>query len=232
MAEKDKSYWQQQANLVRSGELSPETVTAATSHQLNVLGRTGYMNLYPEVFKNFAPTFPESSRIGWDEENKIRDLQGLLSQFTGPESGFTRWLINKKIHNLRYKLASLRGIESARPTEYKPAPVPDWMQQYIQPIETAPVTETRGRQRRPVETKQLGTLSSLGAQEELTSTQQAQMAGYLAWQKAGAPTEYSAGALRDMSDWSRWWEEYTRQSQALFPKQQSLTPRWRVAEQR
>jgi len=208
-----------------------ERPTEYYQSQLNLLGRTGYMDLYPDVF---TPTkfVPWSSRKGYAEEQKMRELSGLLRQFTGPESGFIRWLINKKMQDLQYEVGKKRGLSAIRPPEYAPPPIPDWMQQYIQPIETAPVMETRGRQRRPVETKQLGTLSSLGAQEELTSTQQAQMAGYLAWQKAGAPTKYSGSALRGMSDWQRWWGEYTRQSQALFPKQQSLTTRWRVGEQR
>jgi len=223
--------WQAQADLVRSGTLSRETVKAATSFQLAELGRTRYMNLYPELFTP-RPFFPLSSRKGYAEEQEMQDLYGLMGQFTGPESGFIRWLINKKIQDLQYKVGKMRGVTEARPPAYKPPPVPNWMQQYIQPAKTVPVTETRGRQRRPVDTKQLGTLSSLGAQEELTPQRQAQMAGYLAWQKAGAPTEYSEWSLRNMSDWQRRWEEYTRQSQALFPKQQSLTTRWRTAEQR
>jgi len=199
--------------------------------QLNLLGRTGYMDLYPDVFTP-TPFVPLSSRKGYAEEQEMQDLYGLMGQFTGPESGFIRWLINKKIQDLQYEVGKMRGVTEAHPPAYKPPPVPNWMQQYIQPAETVPAWQARGSKERKVATKQLGTLAPLGAQEELTPQRQAQMAGYLAWQKAGAPTEYSKWSLRDMSDWSRWWEEHRRQSEALFPRQQSLSPRWRVAEQR
>jgi len=201
--------------------------------QYQTLGRAGYMDLHPEAFRTFAPRYPLSAQRGWEERQQIEDLREMMYQFQGSEAGLIRWLITKKIQDLEYKIARDVGLTEARPPTYKPPPIPDWMKPYI---ETETITEERtspgGRKMRGGVTREVGTLRPLGAQEELTSTQQAQMAGYLAWQKAGAPTEYSEWSLRNMSDWQRRWEEYTRQSQALFPKQQSLTTRWRVGEQR
>ena len=201
--------------------------------QLNLLGRTGYMDLYPSWFEP-APFIPLTARKGWKEEQKIRDYQGLLAQFTGPESAFIRWLINNKIRDLQYEVARVRGVTEARPPTYTPPPVPNWMQKYIVPAGEVTEWKSPGTKRRgfPTPKKAVYQLTPLSAQEELTSTQQAQLAGYMAWQKAGAPTAFSESAVRRMAEWPRWWEEYTRLSESLFPKQAQRTTRWRTAEQK
>jgi len=224
--------WQAQADLVRSGKLSPETVTLATGHQLDVLGRAGYMDLYPEVFKTFAPVYPPSARKGWWEEQRIHDLQALLEEYSGPEGSMIRWLIQNRIRELEYKVAAVRGITAARKPTPEPPPVPDWMKPYMGASVTMQPSRPGGRpQRREQETREVGTLSPLGAQAELTPEQMGEMAGYQAWTKAGAPTQFSEQALREMSDWERWWTPYTRLSQSLFPKQQRLASGWATARQ-
>ena len=207
-----------------------------TYRELQTLGRGGYMDLYPEVFREFAPVTP--SFPSW-EERRIKDLSGLLSDYRGPEAGHIRWLIKNRIKELEWKLARQRGIKSirGRDPEFAPPPVPDWMKPYIEtgmPYEGVS-PEQRGGGRtlgKREEDKGIGQLRPLGAQEELTPDQMAQMAGYQAWGKAGAPTRFSEDALRSMSDWQRHWQPYTRLSQSLFPKQAKLGKGWRTASQR
>lgn len=210
-----------------SGQMTP---TQYYQSQLNLMGRRAYMDAYPEVFTG-SPSLPVTSRIGWEEQQRINELYGLLGQFHGPESGFIRWMIRNKIKGLEYELDKMRGVTEARPPTYAPPPIPDWMQEYIVPGETiergAPSRAKWGER-----TKQTYKLKPLSAQEELTPEQMGQMAAYQAWQKAGAPTEYSDWALRAMSDWQRHWDYYTRQSESLFPQKTKQTTRWKVATQR
>jgi len=221
------SFWQRQADLVRSGALSPEATRQATALQLQRLGRTGYAELYPEVFKEF---YPMRTRIPSWQEQKIQDLRWLLNQYSGPEGAVIRHLIRNRIADLQYQIDRGRVTE-ARAPEYEPPPVPEWMKPYIE-TRTVPVEEPiRGRRREQPETKEVQVLRPLGAQTELTPEQMGYMAGYQAWLEAGAPTRFQESMLPELSDWQRYWEYYKRQSQALFPKQQRLTPRWAVARQ-
>jgi len=199
-----------------------------TYGELQSLGRAGYMDLYPEVFRKFAAT--RAYAPSW-EESRIGDLSALLGEYSGPEASFIRWLINKRVRELKYKVARERGITAARPPEYKAAPVPEWMKPYIETTtETMPAGRGMARREGP-QTREVGELRPLGAQEELTPEQMALMGGYQAWQRAGAPTTYSEEALRGMSDWQRWWDPYVRLSQSLFPKQTKLGARWMPAKQ-
>jgi len=220
-------FWQGQANLVRGGTLSPETVRLATGQQLNWLGRTGYANLYPEVFKEF---YPMRTRIPSWQEQKIQDLRWLLNQYSGQEGAVIRHLIRNRIAELQYQIDRGR-VSTARAPEYEPPPVPEWMKPYVE-TRTVPAEEPPHRMRREQpETKEVQVLRPLGAQTELTPEQMGYMAGYQAWLEAGAPTRFDENILPELSDWQRYWEYYKRQSQALFPKQQRLAPRWAVARQ-
>ena len=80
--------------------------------------------------------------------------------------------------------------------------------------------------------REVPTLIPLGAQERLGAEQQAQLAGFLAYTKAGAPERYSEKALEEMADIERWWRPYQAESMAIFPKQTKLRPRWATARQR
>jgi len=217
-------YWQQQADLVRSGELSPETVRMATAFQLNWLGRTGYRNLYPEVFKNFPSMKP---RIPSADVQRLQDLQFLYDQYSGPEGAVIRHLLKNEIEELKYVTSSLYHVP-IKPPEYKPPPIPEWMKPYV---ETRTVTEEAKMPWAQPKTKTVGVLRPLGAQTELTPEQMGYMAGYQAWLEAGSPRKVTPEILSRLSDWQRYWDYYKRQSEELFPKQQSLTPRWAIARQ-
>jgi len=220
--------YQQLADFTRSG-ISPDLKHSIGAWLQLKLSRTGYMDLYPQWYTP-APFYPLSYGKGWAEERKIEDLSSLLGEYRGPEGSMIRWLIGNRIKDLRYKVARERGVTEARPPEYKPPPVPDWMKQYLTPA-TVDLPGRPGTHRGLPATKEVGELQLLGAQEELTPEQMGEMAGYQAWFKAGAPTEFSKEAVRQMSDWQRHWTPYTRESQSLFPKQQKLTPKWATARQ-
>ena len=120
-------------------------------------------------------------------------------------------------------------------------PIPDWMRPYLQTV--TPFTTGGARASSPRGTRVKGGLTGerpiagtgqvkpLGAQAKLDPEQMQMLAGYLAWQKAGAPMSYSDAAIRAMADWQKWWGEYVAQSQKLMPKQVSLEQRWRPASQ-
>jgi len=220
-------YWQQQKELILGGTLSPEAVTAAQLFQIEYLGRTGYMNLYPEVYKEF---YPMRTRIPSWQEQKIQDLRWLLNQYFGPEGAVIRHLIKNRMADLQYQMDRFR-VSTARAPEYEPPPIPEWMKPYIE-TRTVPVEEPPHRMRREQpETKEVQVLRPLGAQTELTPEQMGYMAGYQAWLEAGSPTKFEERLLPELSDWQRYWKYYTRQAQELFPKQQSLFPRWAIARQ-
>jgi hypothetical protein len=115
-------------------------------------------------------------------------------------------------------------LEEAEAPEYIDMAVPDWMKPYLETsIKAGGTPETEAW---------ASTLRPMGAQAELSPEQMGQMAGYLAWTKAGAPTEYSEEAIKQMADWQRWWEPYVRLSESLFPKTTRLGSRWTRALQR
>jgi len=115
------------------------------------------------------------------------------------------------------------------------APVPDWMRQYIDPSvsgERPTGTERIGRDVVPrTATVGEGMLAPLGAQADVTPEQMEEMAGYLAWHKAGSPTRYSEESLLKMADWERHWGEHTKLSESLFPARAQLGQRWATARQ-
>jgi len=126
------------------------------------------------------------------------------------------------------------GFEARQVT---PAPIPEWMKPYLEPSiniagELAPEIEGYGTG------GYAAALRPLGAQAELSQEQLAQMAGYMAWGKAGAPTSLPGDTARlqsmiaNLSDYQRWWDEYVRLSESIFPKQTKLSTSWSVAKQR
>lgn len=225
---KPLSYWQSQAKLLHSGTVSRETTTLAKQHQLNTLGRSAYMDLYPEIYSTFGPTGSMPPRF-WELKQKIAGLRNLMSEYYGPEGATIRWFIGNRLKELQYRLDRGYAGTAVRP-EYDEPPIPDWMQPFLTPP-TIPAEPRSGRRGTPA-TREVQTLRPLGAQAELTPEQMRQMAGYQAWGESGAPTRYSEQALRGMSDIDRWWDPYTRLSESLFPRQQKLTPRWATASQR
>lgn len=127
--------------------------------------------------------------------------------------------------------------------EYDPLepPMPEWMEEYIDRSMPAikphtGLTEQQGRHgghwagfQRP---EQARALRPLGAQAELTPEEMGFMGGYLGWAKAGSPHEYSEEAVMAMADWQKHWQQHTRLSESLFPKQAKLGQRWTTALQR
>jgi len=102
-------------------------------------------------------------------------------------------------------------------------PLPEWLQEYLEPSMPAGVEGAR---------KQAYALRPLGAQADLSLEQMGQMAGYLGWTKAGAPTRWSqwlgpgpeksyAGEryLEKREKFLPWWQEYQRKAQAMFPSE-------------
>ncbi|GAI54868.1 unnamed protein product, partial [marine sediment metagenome] len=112
-----------------------------------------------------------------------------------------------------------------------PPPTPDWMQEYIEPTVSK---ETGGGFLSRIFKKPsvTSTLRPLGAQAELDPDQLEFMAGYQAWRKAGAPTEYSEEAISKMADWRKSWEPHVRESQSLFPTGKKLRTGWATAMQK
>lgn len=111
------------------------------------------------------------------------------------------------------------------------APVPSWMAPYLEP--SMPLTRAEDLPQQPsTEYSKALTLRPLGAQAELLPEQLGQMAGYLAWGKAGSPYMYSERAIQEMADWERWWQPYTTLSKSLFPTQTRLGASWMPAQQR
>jgi len=138
-----------------------------------------------------------------------------------------------------YQAAQGAGIRKSgfEAEQVTPLPIPEWMQPYLEPSiniagELAPELEGQ-------ETGGYGAaLRPLGAQAELSQEQLAQMAGYMAWGKAGAPTSLPSDVnklqsmIANLSDYQKWWDEYVRLSESLFPKQTKLSTSWGVAKQR
>jgi len=169
---------------------------------------------------------------------RSRELGQLRSQFQGPESTYIRWLIDEEIGSLTRRFAKLSGRDYTT-ARSQPAPVPDWMQEYITPTPMQASEYYGGRERGGLsrsrkrgEEQQANVLRPLGAQEELPPEQMGLMAGYQAWGKAGSPTSFSTQAIERMADWQRHWSYYTKQSQTLMPQQVKHAPRWRTPEQR
>jgi len=163
--------------------------------------------------------------------------QQMLNQFSGPENTWIRLLIRDRMQypgtsESDYKQAS-KGVPAP--------PVPDWMQEFVIPQTAQPempgynvprMFGGGGRRKTPREAKTSYTLRPLSAQEKLNPEQQSYMAGWLAYQQAGAPTKYSEEAFAGMSDIERWWSPYATQSQTMMPNQTKLRPRWATATQR
>jgi len=225
-----------------------EDTRARTSRELLELGTYGYMRKYPEVFDPAAARGRMINRRLGEYcsaevtalTQQMRRYGELRDQFYGPEATYIRWLIDDKIRQLSAQKEELLGREGFY--KQKALPVPDWMQEYMEtsmPLEKSeyPYTgEAVGRKGRrgygKEEKPKASTLRPLGAQAELSPEQMGLMAGYTAWGKAGSPYSYSEGAIRDMADWQRWWEPYTRLSKSLFPKETKLRSRWTTALQR
>ncbi len=129
-----------------------------------------------------------------------------------------------RIDTAKKKLASaMEGFGGTY--QEKNIPIPDWMVPYLE-------TSINYEAPEGVQQGNAPTLRPMGAQAELTPTQLGQMAGYEAYTRAGAPSNYSEEALTAMSDWEQWWQPYTTLSQSLFPSKNKLTPRWMPALQR
>ena len=186
------------------------------------LGRGGYIAAHPEVFGQFGPTGTTYGARHY-ASMKMAALGNLMGQFWGPEAAWIRWLIGERISQIG------RKFDMEMP-EREPPPVPDWMQEYVIPQEEVIPSGRRGI-RRPPQTRTTYQLRPLSAQAKLSPEQQSLMAGFQAWQKAGAPTRYSESAIERMSDIDRWWSPYQMESQAMFPKS-PIKPRWATAVQR
>lgn len=123
-------------------------------------------------------------------------------------------------------------------------PIPDWLREYMLPVETEeipPGWPTAARRRAEESMGQYADvfdyLMPLGAQEELNPRELAHMAGFLEWRMGGSPGAFPEGTrearnVRGGGDMQSYWDEYVRLSEALFPSRVRLRPRWRTAEQR
>lgn len=118
--------------------------------------------------------------------------------------------------------SNVSGVGGAVEQQAQTMPIPDWMKPYLEPA-----IQYEGA----AEGTQAATVRPIGAQAKLSPTQLGQLAGYEAWGRAGAPTEYSEGALEAMADVDRWWTPLVNLSKALFPSQQRLKARWMPAQQ-
>ena len=208
----------------------------------NYAGRYGGQETLLDIFaKNRA----------WCERWREANLayNSMLRQYQGPESTWIRWFLkyNKGaiIGSMLGKTPSAKtmskgwldryisgdlplhtGREGEFFREYRgelPA-IPDWMQEYIMPT----TTKEEGRGTRESTTY---TLRPLGAQERLNAEQQAQLAGFLAWSKAGFPTRWGEDALIAMSDIERHWTPYATESQSMFSRGVQK-PKWATMTQR
>jgi len=154
--------------------------------------------------------------------------EDMLRQFGGPEGTWIRMLIKQK-------MASEGVSFMNKPLGEKmiPPAIPNWMEPYVI-TKTVPMElpEGRGSRRRGAETKTTTSLRPLSAQAELTPDQLNYMAGWLSWQKAGTPTEYSEEAFARMADIERSWTPYRMGSQSMFPGQRKPAQRWATAFQR
>jgi hypothetical protein len=201
----------------------------------NVLGGYALTQIFSRPTGGFA-----APGVDWREQYgmELQAWGNLKSQFPGSAGTWIRWLIDKKIANVAQRFAiehpSIAGghLTTLEARASREAPLPEWMKPYLETFtEPAQETEGRGRRRQQQPTTR-AELRPLGAQEVLDPEQMATMAGFQAWQEAGAPTRYSSGAIREMADWEKWWIPYTRLSESLFPGQANLPQRWRVASQR
>jgi len=219
-----RSYWEQQAALVRSPDMSAETRSLAMGHQLSQLGSGRYRSLYPETYEaRGGYHLPYSLRRGAEQRNEITNLETMMREYTGPEGTYMRWILGKKIEQLRRVEASLRGLNIREKDE--PMPIPDWMQPFVTTQTTEPRELPEGaRGRRGLtQPRTVMGLRPLGAQTELNPEQMMQMAGFLSAQKGWD--------LQSKSDLGRFWEPYTRESEAMFSKG-ATKPRWATAVQR
>ena len=178
----------------------------------------------------------------------------LLRQFQGPESTWIRWLIKRNkgmiisdmLGRDAYGKSMSKGwldryisgdlpLHTGKEAEFYqkhygeiPA-LPDWMRDYIIPVTTeTEVSKGRGTQ---TKTSTSYTLRPLSPTAKLDAEQQNQLAGFLAWSKAGFPTKWSEDALIQMSDIERHWTPYTMESEAMFSKAPTK-PKWATTFQR
>ena len=128
-----------------------------------------------------------------------------------------------------------------------PPPIPDWLREFMLPLKTEQDTrgwptaakreqqEAVGQYRSPSDY-----LMPLGAQEELSVSQLAHMAGFLEWRMGGSggSPEIPKGmrevgkAIGGGGSMQSYWDEYTRLSEALFPSTIRHRGRWATAFQR
>lgn len=108
-----------------------------------------------------------------------------------------------RLARAREKAKGGAGLTRELETAY---PIPDWLQAFLE--HSMPVGEDgEAFEMRP-----------LGAQAEVSPERLGEMAGYLGWGKMGAPLRYKpyAEAAERIPEW---FEEYTRISEKLFPKE-------------
>ena len=75
-------------------------------------------------------------------------------------------------------------------------------------------------------------LRPMGAQADLDPEDMGMPQGYMGWTKAGSPTEYSDEYAQSLQSLPNWWEQYTKESQRLFPKGNiGGQANWRTAKQ-
>ena len=167
---------------------------------------------------------PYTLRRGAEQRNEIANWEALLREYTGPEGTYIRWIAQNKINQLKKVEASIRGL-NLREREPEPMPIPDWMQPFVttQTVEPKELPEGAKGRRGLTQPRTVMGLRPLGAQTELNPEQMMQMAGLLASQKGWD--------LQSKSDLGRFWEPYTRESEAMFSRG-ATKPRWATAVQR
>jgi hypothetical protein len=242
--------WQQQANLVRSGQLGSGTTRQATAFQLSQLGNAGYMDLYPENYRLVDPEnamgnyqtrqlYQGGFDIKADLKGKIADWEEVLRQLKLSSSYVGAWLASNTITGLKKELALAYGASrsSVKNMQPKPLPIPDWMKPYLEPAipyQKENVMGTplgRKEQRYGSRQPQTASLRPLGAQAELTPEQMGYLSEYQAWGQAGSPKTFTDQMAYNLANQSKWWEGYTTKSQSLFPTAGKLRANWATAKQ-
>lgn len=145
----------------------------------------------------------------------------------------------------RYWQEDERRVGVPVPKESVGVPVPKWIEEFLEP--NIPLEGDISRAQDPMNlprrwpgkrggytAEDLGayTVRPLGAQAELSLDELGQLASYLKWVKAGAPTKFGKKSMSQMANAAKYWQEYQRQSQAMMPKDVGWIPaRWRPREQ-
>jgi hypothetical protein len=231
------AWYQNQANLIRSNTLSRELTQQSSAFLLQQLGKGGYMNLFPETFLQASPGESALHSQILSIEGEIADREATIRQL-GNDAGsaIPVWMLRNEISDLRGEISFLQhGRQYTPQRATPPPPSPTWLQPYLEaskPYQMTDVAETR-RQIRGKTYANKGTTASLrplGAQAELTPEQLAFMSSYQAWGKAGSPRTF-ARAGQMTSNWQNWWDEYTTQSQKLFPTAGNRAASWATARQ-